>query len=123
MNQSSPAKGRRSLHLATQFNTLVIVLILVTALAISIYLVGSEIRNNNRQLANRLRTTAAMVVQNSEYALYTTDPAALQDLLNLAFADEDIAYVVIFDQHQHLLAKKPDWIDASPRRCRSLKRP
>jgi two-component system, sensor histidine kinase len=101
------------LSLATQFNLLSIALILATSLAVTAYLVRDRIHNNERQLENRLRTTAAMVVQNAEYAIYTTDPGALRELVDLAFADEDVAYIAIFDQHRRLLIQHPAGIAAT----------
>ena len=120
-----------SWRLATKFNLLTIGLILATALAVGVYLAGTEIRSHNQQLVNRLNTTAAMVVQNSEYAIYTADPTALRELIDLAFADENISYVAIFDHQQQLLIQHstvpggslsevpaepaPESLDAAPR--------
>ena len=101
------------LSLATQFNLLNISLILATSLAVTAYLVRDRIHNNERQLENRLRTTAAMVVKNAEYAIYTADPSALQELVDLAFADEDVAFIAIFDQHRRLLIQHPSGIVAT----------
>ncbi len=101
------------LSLATQFNLLSISLILATSLAVTAYLVRDRIHNNERQLENRLRTTAAMVVKNAEYAIYTADPSALQELVDLAFADEDVAFIAIFDQHRRLLIQHPSGIVAT----------
>ncbi len=105
--------GKAGLNLASKFNLLSIVLILATSLAVSSFLVRKEIHNEKRQLINRLRTTAAMVVENGEYAIYTADPRALRELLDLAFADQNIAFAVIFDQFQKPLVQRPAGIGES----------
>ncbi|AMV71417.1 ATP-binding protein [Desulfuromonas carbonis] len=107
MELRRPWKDGHSWRLATKFNLLTIGLILVTALALGAYLAVTEIRSHTQQLVNRLKTTAAMVAQNSAYAIYTADPAALRELIDLAFADENIAYVAIFDHQQQLLIQDP----------------
>jgi signal transduction histidine kinase/CheY-like chemotaxis protein len=95
-------KGIR-LNLAAKFNLFIISLILATALAIGSYIVFVESRTRLDELVSHGLATAAMLRQNSEYGIYTENREALDELLNLAFADPRVSYGIIFNRERHEL--------------------
>ncbi|MGE4092618.1 MAG: response regulator [Candidatus Binatia bacterium] len=57
-------------------------------------------------LLHRGRLTAAMIAQNSEYALYTEDQQALEQIVASLRVDPDIAYVAILNRDKSVLLQK-----------------
>lgn len=84
------------LRLATKFNALTIGLIVTTALGIALFQARSERAARTADLRDHGLALAAMVAQNSEFALYTEDPEALGQLLDSTFREPAVAYGVVF---------------------------
>src|SRR3989442_15071247 len=70
----------RTFGLATKFNALIVASILATTLGTGALTVREEIAANFRQLLSDGAALAAMVSQNSEYALYTENREALRQV-------------------------------------------
>ena len=92
--------------LVTKFNLLTISLILLTAIGIAVVQIQREKAASYAALVHRARLTVGMIAQNSEYAIYTEDSAALQKIVDSLSVDPDIAYVAIFNKDKHILIQK-----------------
>ncbi len=97
---------KKGLGIAAKFSLFTIVLVLVTALIITIYQVRREAAASGEDLVRHGSSLAEMVAKNSEYDLYVEDREALQQLVDSAFAEEAVAYMVILNQAQEELAVK-----------------
>src|SRR5256885_13671486 len=84
--------------LATKFNTLIVGSILATTLGMGALIVREEIAANVQQLQSDGAALAAMVSQNSEYALYTQNREALQQVASGLNAYPAVAYVRFADR-------------------------
>lgn len=94
------------LRLATKFNVLTIGLIVTTALGIALFQIRSERAASYADLLTHGLALAGMVAQNSEFALYTEDEEALNQLLDSTFREGAVAYAVVFSgAGQPLVAK------------------
>lgn len=89
--------------LTTKFNLLSIGLVLLTAVGIGAFVVQREITASHDELVRRGLTTAAMVAQSSEYAVYTENKDALRRIIGSMQADQDIAYVAILGKRKQIL--------------------
>ncbi len=94
------------LKLATKFNLLAILLIVVTAMGIAFYAAHNQKVLAYEELKADGYHMLALLAQSSEYAIYTEDPSSLQQLLDSVFAEEDAAYVVIATVEGKMLASK-----------------
>src|SRR2546425_4871113 len=88
----------RTFGLATKFNALIVASILATTLGTGALTVREEIAANFRQLLSDGAALAAMVSQNSEYALYTENRDALRQVASGLDAYPSVAYVRFADQ-------------------------
>src|SRR6266850_3089022 len=84
--------------LAAKFNVLVVVSILATTLGMGALIVREEIAANVQQLQSDGAALATMVSQNSEYALYTENRDALQQVASGLGAYPAVAYVRFADR-------------------------
>ena len=89
--------------LITKFNLLTITLILLTAMTIAIVQIQREERASYETLLHRGRIMAAMIAQNSEYAIYTENKDALQRIIGSVGVDADIAYVAVLNKEKNVL--------------------
>lgn len=89
--------------LTTKFNLLSIGLVLLTAVGIGAFVVQREITSSHDELVRRGLTTAAMVAQTSEYAVYTENKDALRRIIGSLQADQDITYVAILGKQKQVL--------------------
>ncbi len=89
--------------LTTKFNLLTIGLVLLTAVGIGAFVVRREITTSHDELIRRGLTTAAMVAQTSEYAVYTENKEALRRIIDGLQADKDITYVAILGKRKQIL--------------------
>src|SRR2546427_10787634 len=87
----------RTFGLATKFNALIVAAILATSLGTGALTVREEIAANFRQLLSDGAALAAMVSQNSEYALYTENRDALRQVASGLNAYPSVAYVRFAD--------------------------
>src|SRR5947208_7551765 len=88
----------RTIGLATKFNALIVASILATTLGMGALIVREEIAANVQQLQSDGAALAAMVSQNSEYALYTQNREALQQVASGLNAYPAVAYVRFTDR-------------------------
>ena len=96
----------KGLNLATKLSCLSIALIVSTSLAIALYVIANEKNAGHRQLLKRGITVADMVALNSAHSIYNYDRYALEQLILSTFTEKTIAYVVILDQNQQILAQR-----------------
>src|SRR6266850_1987275 len=92
--------------LATKFNALIVASILATTLGMGALIVREEIAANVQQLQSDGAALAAMVSQNSEYALYTQNREALQQVAAGVNAYPAVAYVRFADRDGHGLLER-----------------
>ncbi|HEY7944847.1 MAG TPA: EAL domain-containing protein [Casimicrobiaceae bacterium] len=104
-----PAKG---FGLLAKLNLLAIGLIVATAIGISALLVAQQVDAEQARLRTQGATIASMLAELSEYAVYTADVSALDQLLQSLDADRDIAYVAVLNDQRALLASR-DYGDAA----------
>lgn len=93
----------RHLKLGAKFNLLTITLILVTAVVVGGYLVKSGIEQRRNAMEVYGRSIISIIAQNSEYALYTEDQSALQQLVENLIRDPDVAYVTVYSSEKLVL--------------------
>lgn len=96
---------QRRLSLTSKFNILTTTVILLTVSLISFFSVLREMANNYGALAHRGITIAAIMAQNSEYALYTENEEALTHVLDSLGVDADVAYTSILNKQGQSLAQ------------------
>jgi signal transduction histidine kinase/CheY-like chemotaxis protein/HPt (histidine-containing phosphotransfer) domain-containing protein len=96
---------RQRFSLTTKFNILTTTVILLTVSLISFFSVLREMANNYGALAHRGITIAAIMAQNSEYALYTENEEALTHVLDSLSVDADVAYTTILNKQGQFLAQ------------------
>ena len=89
--------------LVTQFNILTITLILVTAVAIGAFVIRKDATNTYQELLQHSTSVAALIAENSEYAIYTENQDALQKIVENLKTDKSVAYIVILDKEHHIL--------------------
>ncbi len=99
-------RGPRRIGLATKFNALIVASILATTLGTGALTVREEIAANFQQLLSDGAALAAMVSQNSEYALYTENREALQQVASGLNAYPSVAYVRFADRGEHSLLER-----------------
>src|SRR6266571_1668525 len=92
--------------LAAKFNALIVGSILATTLGMGALIVREEIAANVQQLQSDGAALAAMVSQNSEYALYTQNREALQQVAAGLNAYPAVAYVRFADRDGHGLLER-----------------
>ncbi|MHC1725572.1 MAG: ATP-binding protein [Syntrophobacteraceae bacterium] len=89
-----------------KFNALIIALILSTSGGIATFIIHREVKVSYDQLLKHGITTATMVSQNSEYAIYTEDRKALEQIIESLSAGTSIPHVRFMDKQGKLLAAK-----------------
>ncbi len=92
--------------LATKFNALIVASILATTLGLGALIVREQIAADVQQLQSDGAALAAMVSQNSEYALYTQNREALQQVAAGLNAYPSVAYVRFADREGHGLLER-----------------
>ncbi len=92
--------------LATKFNLLTIVIILVTSVLLSVFYLVDEMKDNHQKLLNDGRSAAAMAALNSEYGIYTRDKKALGQVVESLYLVDGVAYVAIYDLRGRPLIEK-----------------
>src|SRR5437867_10289272 len=96
----------RTFGLATKFNALIVASILATTLGMGALTVRGEIATNFQQLLVDGAALAATVSQNSEYALYTENRDALQQVASGLNAYPSVAYVRFADRRGRSLLER-----------------
>jgi len=92
--------------LATKFNALIVGSILATILGTGALTVREEIGAGHRQLQADGAAVAVMVAQNSEYAVYTENREALQQVVGGLDAYPSVAYARVVDRQGRTLIER-----------------
>lgn len=92
--------------LAGKFNLLTVTVILITAVGSAFFAIREERLGSYSRLLNYGKSIARMVTESSEYAIYTQDQSALDQIAANLSSIPDISYLVIRDgEHRILLSK------------------
>ncbi|MCH9697476.1 MAG: response regulator [Gammaproteobacteria bacterium] len=90
----------------TRFNLLTTALILFTAVGTSVFLLFQETSNAHQRLIAYGTGIARMIVLNSKHALLEEQTELLDRQINALNQSKDIAYAVIANHHNHILADR-----------------
>ena len=82
----------------TKLNALTVGLIALTGIAISAYYFWQQWDNEGRELRQRGRTIAAVLAEQSEFGVYTSDRAAVEQMLEGLANDRDVAWAIVLDR-------------------------
>lgn len=94
------SKAKRRISIATKFNLLTILIILVTSAGISFFLVHNVVSYKYNSLVRHGLVIASMASQTSEYYIYTGDTESMMQLIESLEVDEDVAYVCLFNKEK-----------------------
>jgi diguanylate cyclase (GGDEF)-like protein len=89
--------------LLTKLNLLTIGLIFLTAVAITIFYANQRWHDDEQQLKARGSALAAVMTELAEYALYTSDKASLEQIIDGMGSDPEVAFVAVLDGKQQPL--------------------
>ncbi len=92
--------------LLTKLNLLTVGLIFLTAVATTGYYLWQQWRHEEFELRAHGATVIRMLVELSEYGLYTTDSAYLETVLDALDTESDIAYVSAVDARRKPIAER-----------------
>ncbi len=92
--------------LLTKLNLLTIGLIFLTAVAITTFHFSQQWRDEEQQLRVQGTSILGVMAELAEYALYTTDKASLETLLDSLSGDPDVAYVAVQDDKGQSLVER-----------------
>ena len=93
-------------RLATKFNLLTILVILITALGGAFFQIRHERASQHERLYHYGTAMVNLVSESCEYAIYTKNPDALTEIADSLSSIPDIAYVVIRDARHLILLKQ-----------------
>lgn len=94
------------LKLDAKFNLLTAALILATSVSVGLFVIHDESQHNYKALLDKGTAVAALVAQNSEYAVYTVNHDALQRLIDSLHSLDEIIDGAILDRNGNVLARK-----------------
>ena len=97
---------KHGIGLRDKLNLLSIGLVVLTAIGIATFVVHREITTRYQDLVNTGLTTAAMIAQNSEYAVYTENQDAVRRVIGGLQALPDIAYAAVLGKEQQSLLEE-----------------
>ena len=97
---------RKRFGLRDKLNLLSIGLIVLTAIGIATFVVHREITTRYQDLVNTGLATAAMIAQNSEYAVYTENQDAVRRVAGGLQALPDIAYAAVLGKEGQALLEE-----------------
>jgi diguanylate cyclase (GGDEF)-like protein len=92
--------------LLTKLNLLTIGLIFLTAVAITGFYFTQQWRDAEQQLKTQGASMVAMMAELAEYGVYTSDRTSLEQMLDSLGADPHVAYGVVLDVQQKVLAER-----------------
>ena len=95
--------GTRPIGLRGKLNLLTIGLVTLTAIGIASFTIHREIASQNEALLKTGLTTAAMVAQASEYAIYTENRDSLNRIVSGLDALPDVAYIAVLGKGGQVL--------------------
>lgn len=102
----STTKAKIRISIATKFNLLTILIILVTSAGISFFLIRNVISYRYHSLISHGLIIAGMASQTSEYCIYTGDKESMRQLIESLEVDKDIAYVCLLNKEKRQLMCK-----------------
>ena len=94
---------RKRMGLRDKLTLLSIGLVVLTAIGIATFVVHREITTRYQDLVNTGLATAAMIAQNSEYAVYMENQEAVRRVVGGLQALPDIAYAAVLGKQQQTL--------------------
>lgn len=97
--------GRRN-SLATKLNALVIALVTVTTLGTALLLFSREVSEYEAALVQDGAALANIVAENSEFALYTQNTSAMEQIARSLQAYPHVAYIRFADHRERVLFEK-----------------
>ena len=97
---------KRQFSLTAKFNSLITVVVLLTSILITTFSILRNTAENYGSLSHRGITIAAMVAQNSEYAVYTENQDALNQIIDSLTVDADVAYTAILNKSGRVLVER-----------------
>lgn len=100
------SKAKRRISIATKFNLLTILIILVTSAGISFFLIHNVVSYKYNNLVRHGLVIASMASQSSEYCIYTGDKESMKQIVESLEVDEDVAYVCLLNKDKKLLMHK-----------------
>jgi len=92
--------------LLTKLNLVMIGLIFATAVAITAYYANQRWRDDEQQLRAQGASLVAVMTELAEYSLYTSDKAALEQILDSVGADPSVAFGAVLDGKRQVLAQR-----------------
>jgi len=92
--------------LLTKLNLLAVGLIIATALGITAFLLIQQMQDEQARLRTQGLTTASILAELAEYAVYTANKDYLEQILDTVATDRDIAYVSVLDAQRKPLASR-----------------
>ncbi|MDX8377710.1 MAG: response regulator [Mariprofundales bacterium] len=96
----------RHLSLATKFNMLFALLIILTSAAIGAFVVYQELTSSDKALLKQGIENSSFLAKTSEFGVYTEDSQNLEALCQDLATHEDIAYVLISNVQHKVLAQR-----------------
>ncbi len=96
----------KGMGLRDKLNLLSIGLVVLTAIGIATFVVHREITTRYQDLVNTGLTTAAMIAQNSEYAVYTENQDAVRRVVGGLQTLPDIAYAAVLGKDRQPLLEE-----------------
>jgi diguanylate cyclase (GGDEF)-like protein len=92
--------------LLTKLNLVMIGLIFLTAVAITVYYVSQRWRDDEQQVRSHGASLVAVMTELAELSIYTSDRAALEQILDSVGADPTVAFGAVLDRKQKVLAER-----------------
>ncbi len=92
--------------LLTKLNLLTIGLIFLTAVAITGFYFTQQWRDAEQQLKTQGASMLGMMAELAEYGVYTSDRSSLEQMLDSLGSDPHVAYGVVLDVQQQVLAER-----------------
>lgn len=105
-DERTNSKTMRPLGLRHKLNLLSIGLVILTAAGIATFVVHREITTRSQDLLTTGTTTATMIAQSSEFAVYTENQDSLKRIISGLQASPDIAYVAVLSKHGDVLLEQ-----------------
>jgi diguanylate cyclase (GGDEF)-like protein len=92
--------------LLTKLNLLTIGLIFLTAVAITAFQISQRWRDEEQQLRSQGASLVFVLTELAEYGLYTSDKAALGQILDSVGADPGVAFILVLDHKRQVLVER-----------------
>ena len=96
---------KRRLNLAVKLNILTIALIIATSLGVALFVIRREMNESYNELLQHGISIAYMAAENCEYAIYTKNSEALEQVISSVKEDKSVAYFSIIDKENTILSE------------------